>query len=176
LLTELQVKNAKPKNKRYLICDDRGLYLDVAPNGTKAWRFRYSAGKKAFKKTLGQYPLVSLKDARERRDRLRVQLLDGEDISAAPEKELTAPTFASVWAEWMEKKVDAALSPAYAKDLRERSNNHLLPIIGNTPIAEITSADILRVVRRVEALGHAHMALRVAQICGQVFRYAVEII
>ncbi|GHV50486.1 integrase [Synergistales bacterium] len=173
MLTELQVKSAKPSNKPYMLRDDRGLYLEVAASGTKSWRMRYWIDKKEYKKSLGQYPLVSLKDAREKRDRIRLQILDGEDPAAKPEREPNAPTFAEVWAEWMEKKVEAALSPAYAQDLKERSNNHLLPFIGNMKIADVTSVDVLRVVRRIEALGHAHMAHRVCQICGQVFRYGI---
>jgi integrase len=170
MLTEAQIKNAKPQEKRYMLHDEHGLYLEVIPSGTKSWRFRYWVDKKEHKITIGKYPLISLRDARERRDKLRVRMIDGDD-PAREQPQLI--TFEAAWMEWTEKKVIPTLTPAYADDLSARARNHILPFLGKLPIADITSVDVLRVLRRIEATGHVHMAHRVCQICGRVFRYAI---
>jgi integrase len=154
-----------------MLRDEHGLYLEVIPSGTKSWRFRYWINKKEHNITIGKYPLISLKDAREKRDKLRIRLIDGDD--PAREQQLAPATFETVWMEWTEKKVIPTLTPAYADDLAARARNHILPFLGKSLIAEITSVDVLRILRRVEATGHVHMAHRVCQICGRVFRYAI---
>ena len=71
MLTELQVKSAKPKDKRYMMRDDKGLYLRVDPSGNKYWILRYWEQKKEHQISLGPYPDLSLKDARIKRDELQ---------------------------------------------------------------------------------------------------------
>ena len=154
MLTEAQIKNAKPKEKRYMLRDEHGLYLEVIPSGTKSWRFRYWVDKKEYKVTIGKYPLISLKDARERRDKLRVLMIDGGDPARAQPQ--SSVTFETAWREWTEKKVIPTLSPAYVDDLSARARNHILPFLGGSPITGITSVDVLRVLRRIEATGHIH--------------------
>ncbi|MDR1650552.1 MAG: integrase arm-type DNA-binding domain-containing protein [Synergistaceae bacterium] len=171
MLTEAQIKNAKPKEKRYMLRDEHGLYLEIIPSGTKSWRFRYWIDKKEHKITIGKYPLISLKDARERRDKLRIRMVDGDNPVREQPQLLVA--FETAWLEWTEKKVIPTLTPAYAEDLSARARNHILPFLGKSPITDITSVDVLRVLRRIEATGHIHMAHRVCQICGRVFRYAI---
>jgi len=172
MLTEAQVKNARARDKRYYLRDDHGLYLDVAPSGTKAWRYRYWIDGKEHKISFGQYPLISLKDARERRDRARLQLLDGEKPGVKKETQ-KAVTFGEVFDEWMEKKVLPARAESYITALRSRTNNHLLPYFAKKPIGEITSLDILEVLRMIEARGHTDLSHRINQICSQVFRYGI---
>lgn len=132
MLTEAQVKNAKAKGKRYYLRDDHGLYLDVAPSGTKAWRYRYWIDGKEHKISFGQYPLISLREAREKRDRARIQLLDGEKPGVKRERAQRVVTFGEVFAEWMEKKVLPGRAESYIKALRSRTNNHLLPYFEET--------------------------------------------
>ena len=78
-LTVLDVKNAKPKTKNYVLRDERGLYLEVSPKGGKWWRLRYSFDGKENRMSLGTYPDISLKDARERRDEARTMIAKGID-------------------------------------------------------------------------------------------------
>ncbi len=78
-LTELQIKNLKAKEKRFLVRDDHGLYIEVNPTGRKYWKVRYMINGKAQKITLGEYPYISLKEARQKRDEVR-----GSEITGAP--------------------------------------------------------------------------------------------
>ena len=73
-LTELGIKQAKPREKDYMLNDDRGLCLLVKPNGGKYWRLRYWQDTKEKRLSLGVYPIVTLKEAREKRDELRKDL------------------------------------------------------------------------------------------------------
>ena len=70
-LTDIKIKQAKPKEKPYKISDERGLYLEVAPSGGKWWRLKYRIEGKEKRFSLGVYPDVSLALARERRDDAR---------------------------------------------------------------------------------------------------------
>ncbi len=73
-LTDTAVRNAKPAKKAQRLFDGGGLYLEVSPSGGKWWRFKYRVANKEKRISLGTYPEVSLKDARERRDGARKQL------------------------------------------------------------------------------------------------------
>lgn len=64
-LTELKIKNLKPKEKRYLVNDGQGLYIAVMPTGEKYWYVRTWENGKEHKRSIGRYPDISLKDARE---------------------------------------------------------------------------------------------------------------
>jgi integrase len=75
----------------------------------------------------------------------------------------------------MEKKIISVMFPNYSDDIRARVRNHVAPFIGTRPIAEITSQELLQVLRRIEASGHIDMAHRVNQICGQIFRYGIAV-
>ena len=78
MLTELQVKSAKPKEKRYMIRDDKGLYLRVDTSGNKYWILRYWEQKKEHQISLGPYPDLSIKDARIKRDEIQTARAKGE--------------------------------------------------------------------------------------------------
>jgi integrase len=175
-LTEIQIKNAKADKKRYQLADRDGLYLDIMESGSKYWRLRYWLCKKEHRISLGEYPLVSLKEARAKRDAARKMILDG--INPADQKTMAmedaAPaTFGAVFEEWMSKRITPVCTPRYAGQVQSRVTRHILPHLKNTPIAEITSLDMLGVLRRIEARGTIDIAHRVKQICGQVFRYGI---
>tara|TARA_R110002167_G_scaffold99904_2_gene261310 strand:+ start:195 stop:641 length:447 start_codon:yes stop_codon:yes gene_type:complete len=80
-LTDFTIKNSKPKAKAYKLGDGGGLYLQVNPSGTKLWRMKYRWEGREKKLAIGPYPLVSLADARTKRDQARLQLVDGKDPS-----------------------------------------------------------------------------------------------
>ena len=82
-LTETAIKAAKPKDKPYMLRDDRGLWLLIVPGGGKYWRLRYWVDGKEKKISLGTYPSVTLKEARERRDALHKTRAEGIDPAEA---------------------------------------------------------------------------------------------
>ena len=80
-LTDTAIQNAKPSTKTVKLFDERGLYLEISPAGGKWWRLKYRFDGKEKRLSLGVYPDVSLKDARDRRDQARKLVADGVDPS-----------------------------------------------------------------------------------------------
>jgi hypothetical protein len=109
LLTDTALRNAKPGDKPKKLFDDSGLYLEVAPSGGKWWRLKYRFEGKEKRLSLGVYPEVSLKDARERRDEASKLLANGIDPSEnrrakkAAREARAANSFEVVAREWFAK-------------------------------------------------------------------------
>ena len=80
-LTNTAVRNAKPGDKTIKLYDERGLYIEISPSGGKWWRFKYRYNGKEKRLSLGVYPDVSLKDARDRRNDARKLVANGIDPS-----------------------------------------------------------------------------------------------
>jgi integrase len=159
--------------------DAGGLYIEIAPSGGKWWRFKYRFGGKEKRLSLGVYPEVSLKVAQERREDVRRKLADGIDPAharkahAAIHAEQVANSFELVAREWF-SKLEPTWVPAHSKRVILRLENDAFPWIGAMPIASITAPILLATIRRIEARGKIDTAHRVLQICGQVFRYAIQ--
>ncbi len=170
MITELQAKNAKPKEKPYMLRDDRGLYLRIDPSGRKYWILRYWENKKEHQLSLGPYPELSLRDARINRDEIQNARAKGESPSLKSVKNLQI--FSEVAGEWLNVRMkDKAKS--YVKTVIFRLNKYILPVLGNMPLKEITSAHILYICRNIESSGHEETARRVKVVIGQVFRFAI---
>lgn len=170
MLTELQVKAAKPKEKRYMLRDDRGLYLEIMPGGNRYWRMRYWADGKERKLTLGEYPEVSLRVAREKRDAIRLDRSRGIEPGV---KKSNGPTFEEIAREWHTRMIVPDKTPKYIYKTLSRLEKFAFPFIGSHLIGEVSTADLLSMIRAIEARGLNETAHTVHQICGQVFRYAV---
>lgn len=78
-LTDIQIKRAKPQDKPYTMNDGHGLSLLINPDGSKGWRFRFRFAGKARLMSFGSYDLVSLAEARGKRDTARKQVANGID-------------------------------------------------------------------------------------------------
>ena len=144
MLTELKVKNAKIKEKSYMIRDERGLYLRVDPSGCKYWIFRYWDNNKEHKLSLGPYPDLSLKDARIKRDELQTARAKGEDLSRKDKK---SHLFSSVANEWFKVRMNDK-AKSYLRMIKLRLDKYILPLLGSMPLSEITSRDILEICRK----------------------------
>lgn len=174
MLNESAIRAAKPSEKLYKRFDERGLYLAVTPAGSKLWRMQYRYGGVEKLLSLGSYPDVTLRRAREKRDDARRQLADGIDPSARKkaEKLSQADTFAAIAAEWLDLQRKNFSAKTLAK--AEWTFRDLLnPFIGSTQIRKITPADLLAVFRRLESRGKHETAHRTKQRASQVFRFAV---
>ena len=178
-LSDTTIKAAKPlPDKPYKLSDEKGLYILINPNGSKYFRLKYRFAGKEKTLSLGVYPETTLKQAREKRDTARKQIVDGIDPSenkkAVKESREASATnsFEIVAREWGAKKVNNW------DDKNNRSKRMLerdvFPWLGTKPITDILPKDILSCIRRVEDRGTIETAHRVLQICGQVFRYAVQ--
>jgi integrase len=177
-LSDAKARNAKSRSKPYKIADSEGLFLLVMPSGSKYWRFKYFFLGKEKLLALGVYPDVTLADARDRRSHARRVLAAGKDPSEAKKeaKHLRAfnstNTFEVVAREWYEKRKHEWASTTSATILG-RLEQHILPMLGPKPIADITAPNVLAMLRIVEGRGTLETARRVMQICGQVFMYAI---
>ena len=176
-LTDTAVRNAKASEKPIKLFDEKGLFLLIATSGGKWWRLKYRYGGKEKLLSLGTYPEVSLKAAREKRDDARKLLATdvdpGENRKAQKEAKAdrAANSFEVVAREWCAK-----FSTRWTESYREKTirlmERAVFPWIGGRPVAEILAPDLLRVLRRIEE--HApDSAHRARQLAGQVFRYAI---
>jgi len=180
-LTDIAVKNLTPKENPYKKYDAHGLYIEVRPTGFKSWRFKFKFNGKSKLLSLGQYPAVSLKEARACRDDARSKLARGIDPALekqqkrreqSKEQEKTENTFEKIAREWYQAN-QSNWTPEYADTVIRRLENNLFPWIGNTPISEIEPPLLLEQLRRIEKRGAAETARRVAQLAGSIFRYAI---
>ncbi|GHV50243.1 hypothetical protein FACS1894216_02070 [Synergistales bacterium] len=172
-LSDVGVKSAKPMDKRYMIGDGDTLYLEVMTTGKKYWRLRYFKDSKASWHSIGEYPAITLSEARDRKAAMKQRLRDGLPLVAEKTDE-KLNTFANVTEEWLVSVHDMKVSRDKDRQYtRNRLNTHVLPFIGEREIATIKSSDILVMLKRLEAIGTYEMARRVRSICSQIFCYAI---
>jgi integrase len=177
-LTEIKIKNAKPKARSYKLADGFGMFLLVHPNGSKYWRLKYRVAGKEKLLALGVYPETSLSKAREERDKARKLLLEQADpaLKKKEDKRLQAyragNSFAAVAKEWFETNKTKWV-PDHAQRLWRRLELHIMPEIGSDPIAEIKPLYLLDSLRKIEKRGTTETAHRLLQTCNAIFRYGV---
>lgn len=178
-LTDLDCRNAKPRDKNYKIFDGGGLYLEVRTNGGRYFRWRYRFAGKDKILTIGTYPKVGLAAARRAVEDARDKLASGTDVAVHKKVEkltrkLTADTtFKGIAEEWIGKMADRWVA-SHAERTRRRLEIDIYPHLGTRPISEITTPEVLAVLQKIEARGALETAKRVKQNCSQVFCYAVE--
>ena len=174
MLSDTRVRGAKPSDTQYKLYDGRGLFLLVTPTGGRRWRLKYRLGEREKLISLGAYPDVGLKRAREKRDEARKLLADGIDPSAERQERRTAllETFEGVAEEWLELQ-SKSLAPETISILGSRLKSALYPYLGSKPVAAITAQEVLAALRRIEARGRHETAHRVRALAGRVLRYAV---
>ncbi|MBI1347068.1 tyrosine-type recombinase/integrase [bacterium] len=177
-LSDATVRNAKPKSKPYKIADGEGLFLLVLASGAKYWRLKYFFGGKEKLLALGVYPEISLTEARERRSQARKMLAHGNDPgelkkeSKRQETIKASNSFEAIAREWLDKR-NHHLSESTREVKLRRLEAYVLPKIGAKPIADISAAEVLEMLRILERRGTLDVARRVMQITGQVFMFAI---
>jgi integrase len=177
-LTDTCIRNAKTKSKPYKLSDGGGMYLLVKPDGARYWRFDYRFAGKRRTLALGIYPIVSLSNARSRREDARALLAKDIDPGVAKKatkriaKLASENTFEAIAREWIANQRNR-LAPRYLTLLLARLEADIFPQIGSRPIMEIDAPEVLEILRKVEKRGVIETARRLRQLCGQVFRYAI---
>lgn len=169
VLTEKEVRAATAEDRRYTtLRDSEGLWLLIyRETGRKTWLFRMSINGRSHKKILGQYPEMSLREARQKRDELRSTLRRNGGAG------IPLDTFEALVEDWFSRKIDGVRADSHARTVRSRLDRLILPYLGNKNPREITAPEVLAVLRRIEDRGHVESAHRVAQIIGQVFRFGI---
>ncbi|WP_417514760.1 tyrosine-type recombinase/integrase [Minwuia sp.] len=177
-LTDAKVRNAKPDAKPTKFSDGGGLHVLVTPGGSKLWRLAYRHAGKQKTLALGGYPATSLEKAREARAEAKRLIAEGIDPSDRKrEAKLRAQsnaenTFDAVGMEYLQKLEKEGRAPVTLDKVRwllGMANEKL----GNRPVAEISSAEVLEVLKRVEQRGHLETARRLRSTVGSVMRYAI---
>lgn len=177
-LTTVAITNAKASGKPRKLTDGEGLYLVLHPNGSKLWRFRYRFAGKENMIALGAFPIVSLADARRKRDEARKLLADGADPAVQRRLDRIAAansarnTFGLVAEEYLANQEANGAADATMAKLRWMLQDLAKPIAAR-PIADIAPAEILDLLKRIEKTGRRETARRLRGVIGTVFRYAV---
>lgn len=177
-LSDIQVKNAKPKEADYKLSDGYGMHLLITTTGGRLWRFQYRFEGKQKLLALGAYPAVTLADARQRREDARKLLANGVDPGAVKKAQkesrdvANANSFEVVAREWY-NKFKTSWSDSYSRVVISRLQRDIFPWMGKSPISDIEPPEVLAVLQRMESRGAAETARRMKIVCGQIFRYGV---
>jgi integrase len=176
-LTEARIRAAYAKDQEYKLSDGRGLHLLVkqswpAGSGSKLWRYRYRLGGRENMLSLGPWPDVSLKRARELLDENRRLVRDGVNPATLrrAERQSSADTFKAVATEWLGKQ---KLAPATLEKINWALRDHLFPRLGSKPVSSIDAPELLATLRPLEARGKVETAHHARRLAGRVFKYAV---
>jgi integrase len=179
MLTDTEVKKARPATKAYKLYDTAVMFVLVAPTGGKLWRLKYRFAGKEKLLSLGVYPETSLADARIKRDEARKQLHDGVDPGEARKAvkraraSSAANSFEAIAREWHAKFANT-WAPSHADRVLRLLDRDVFPWIGHRPISEIAAPELLAVLRRIESRGALETAFRARVYSGLVFRYALH--
>jgi integrase len=177
-LSDTEIRNIKPAEKRQRLFDGGGMYLEVAPTGGKLWRLKFRFDGKEKLLSLGSYPDTGLKEARKRRDEARQLLAEGTDPTAQRKalrharKLATLNTVGSLARAWLDHRADAWVDRTRTIILASLEND-VFPVIGERPIADVQPADIRNLVQAIEARGAGETSGRVFQRLRSIFRFAI---
>ena len=173
-LTAVQARNARAGEKGYKLADEKGLHLYVSSTGAKSWRMKYRFGGKEKLLTFGQFPEVSLAEARDRRDAARVTLRNDKDPAIEAERERRAAiaaigaTFQASALAWHEDE-RPRWSPRHAVVVMNALNRDVFPDLGKLPIGDVDGPLILKALRKIERRGSIETAKRVLGYMSAIF-------
>lgn len=177
-LTDIKIRQAKPGTAAIKLTDGAGLYLEVRPNGSKLWRYRYRIAGKENVFAVGSYPEVSLSDARAERELAREHVRAGRHPSHVRQTEKAQQlaenrnTFKAVAEEWIEARLSQR-SATYRDQVERAFKRDVYPKLGRLPMREVTAALVLDVLRVMDGRGATTLALQVRQWISAVFRFGV---
>jgi|TARA_B110000116_G_scaffold173397_1_gene149987 integrase len=181
MLTDIQIKNAKPKEKPYFISDFGNLSIVIMPTNHKIWQHRFSIypnGKRNEKiRRGGQYPTMSIKEARAWRDNNNELLSQGitppKKYDSIKQVSSDIPTFKEMFDEW-HKFNSKQWSDNYSIDTQQRADMYLLPQLGKIDIDKIPLGMIRDLLLDIQATGKHDTVSKIKGIAKQVFDYAVD--
>jgi len=174
MLTDRAITQAKPQEKLYRLSDKtgNGLSLEVSPEGGKRWRFRYRFNGKAKMVSLGTYPLVALKEARNRASEAKKDVEQGIDPAQKKKAVQGGNTFKAVAKDWFDRFTPTT-SPRYAAEVWSRLEREVFPFIGNMPLTDIDAPTVLSVLRRTEDRGVIITTHKIKSHISQIYKYAI---
>lgn len=176
-LSDVKIRSLKARDKIYKVSDDRGLFLEVHPTGSKLWRYRYLLHGKDKRIALGSYPAVGLADARKKRDEIQQQITEGADpvLERKREKLAAAYSAANSFGEIAKEYIEKMVADGRAETTTMKANWLLeqLKPIASMPVADIKPIEVLAALKKLEGRGKHESARRCRSFASRVFRYAV---
>ncbi len=176
-LTDIKVRTTKPSDKPFKLTDGQGMHLLINPNGSKYWRLQYRFDGKQKVLALGVYPIVSLGEARRKRDEAKKLVSDGIDPSEKKKadkiEQSEALTFEAVARDW-HTACKRKWSDSHSERVLKSMEDGLFTAIGKRKISELNTRDLLAPIKAVEASGRLEVASRLQQRTTAVMRYAVQ--
>ncbi|GHT81355.1 integrase [Betaproteobacteria bacterium] len=178
-LTDTFLRNYKPQGTDKKQADGDGLFVLLKANGGKWWRFSYRYGGKQKTLSMGVYPDIGLKDARERREAAKKLLAQGIDpgeqrkTAKAASQERAANNFRALGREWFDVWSNG-ISPGTAARAWANLERNVFPLLGDTPVADIAAKTILPVLRQMEARGVSNTVEKASTYISRIMRYAVQ--
>jgi integrase len=172
-LTDTKIKNLKLKDKAYKTADGGGLYVHTTKTGTKSFRYDFKHNDKYATLTFGQYPALSLTEARILHEEARRLVLSGVDPRERDkEEELLSEPF-SYYAQEMLSSQDLRSSTAYKK--LGKMKRHLFTPLDKKPVDTITAVDLLNLLKPIADSGKRETAKHLATYCRQTFNYLLAL-
>ncbi|EAO3259532.1 MULTISPECIES: phage integrase central domain-containing protein [Enterobacteriaceae] len=176
-LTDIKVRTTKPSDKPFKLTDGQGMHLLINPNGSKYWRLQYRFGGKQKVLALGVYPMVSLGEARRKRDEAKKLVSDGIDPSEKKKadkiEQSEALTFEAVARDW-HTACKRKWSDSHSERVLKSMEDGLFTAIGKRKISELNTRDLIAPIKAVEASGRLEVAARLQQRTTAIMRYAVQ--
>jgi len=183
-LTELSIKQSKPKDKQYKLTDGEGMYLRVYPNGSKYWQLQFWFEGKQKILSFGVWPVISLKEARDKRFvakkiikeginpiEEKKEILKSHNFIQEEEKLRETTTFNMVAKEWFSRQ-SLQWTERHSRGVLSSLNMHVYPDLGEMPISSILKQDIISTLRKLEAEGKNETCYRIRQKIEAIFSYA----
>jgi integrase len=178
LLSDTRIRAAKARPKPYKISDGQQLYLYVTTAGGKLWRMNYQYDEKQRTMSFGSYPMVSLAEARQLRDKAKRELFEGNDpgivkkVEVAERRKKNQLTFEILARAWHETN-KSRWAEVHTYDVIHSLERDVFPAIGKLPIDCIDAPTVLKVLRKVEARGSIETAKRLRQRVSAAFVYGI---
>jgi integrase len=174
-LTDTKLRTLKPKAKPYQIADGGGLFIEVMPGGKRVWRLRYRLNGKQEKVTLGEYPVISLVEARKSREEAKAAIHKGDSPMKAKREakvlEREPDTVKACASRYLSEVMGEGTS--YADNTRRVLNKDILPFIGGKRLSEVTAGDVLAIADRVKMRGAHQSALLARNVVKRLYEYAI---
>ncbi|HEY0840803.1 MAG TPA: integrase arm-type DNA-binding domain-containing protein [Vulgatibacter sp.] len=175
-LTVREIEAARPGEKVRRLYDAAGLYLEIRPTGSRLWMLKYRVGGKEKRLSLGPYPEVTLREARERTEDERRRLREGVDPSAHRQAQRQAAAAGDslevVSREWFIRWSRDKAESHHSRVWRALERD-VFPKIGKRPLADLEPTDLLPVLRAVEDRGAVDTTHRIRHSLSMIFRYGV---
>ena len=174
-LTDTKIRNAKSTDKLYKLRDGDGLILCVNPSGSKSWRIEYRrpTDDKRDSITIGKYPMISLADARQKKEKILSLIAHGEDPKIKLQEKNQVITLNCLFPEWY-SRWSLDVTPKYALQVKRALEANIFNLLGKKDISIILPKDIVNALSSMENRGVLEYLKRTKGALKQMFDFAVE--